>query len=288
MTNSLALLIPYFEQPSLKLGPLTFHAFGALVAMAVLFGTWILRKRSIEEKLSPDVAAQMVFWVLVAGFLGAHLVDRFVYFPADTFARPITILKVWEGISSFGGLLGGAVGAALFIRHTKMGQVARWRYLDAIAYAFVFGWIFGRLGCFVAFDHPGVPTDFFLGMYNSQGVKIHNLGLYEALYFVPLAGLYWALGRKRRPPGFYVALLCVLYPPVRFAFDFLRTIDVRYLGMTPAQWGSIAFMGVGFALFAYSRKLAALEAAGESADVATAEPAAARRPAGGASKKKRK
>jgi phosphatidylglycerol:prolipoprotein diacylglycerol transferase len=282
---TLALAFPYFEQPSLKLGPLTFHAFGALVALAVLFGTWILRRRSVEEKLSPEVSAQMVFWVLVAGFLGAHLVDRLVYFPHDTFERPITILKVWEGISSFGGLLGGAVGAALFIRQSKMNRVARWRYLDAIAYAFVFGWIFGRLGCTVAFDHPGTPTDFFLGEVYRDGVQRHNLGLYEAIYFVPLSAVYWAVGRKRRAPGFFVALLCVLYPPVRFGFDFLRTIDVRYLGLTPAQWGSIAFVILGFFLFAYGRKLAAAEAAGETVETPSA--AAAKKGSSSGKKKRR-
>jgi phosphatidylglycerol:prolipoprotein diacylglycerol transferase len=264
----LTLAIPYFEQPQLKVGPLTFHAFGALVAIAVLFGTWILKRRSLEEGLDAEVSGRMVFWALVVGFIGAHLVDRFVYFPEKTFKDPLSILKVWEGISSFGGIMGGVLGAALFIRREKLPAPLAWRYLDAIAYAFVHGWIFGRLGCFTAFDHPGTKTDFFLGQYHPDPltdsmVKIHNLGLYEAIYFVPLAVLYWALGRKKhRPPGFYVALIAVVYPPVRFGLDFLRVVDVRYAGLTPAQWGSIAFVGLGLYLFAYGKKLAAADGEG--------------------------
>jgi phosphatidylglycerol:prolipoprotein diacylglycerol transferase len=263
--SPLALAIPYFEQPSL--GP--FHLFGALVAAAVLVGTWILRKKSIQDHIDPEVSGQMVFWALVAGFIGAHLVDRFVYFPKETFEDPITILKVWQGISSFGGILGGVVGIILFIRKTKMGTI-RWRYIDGIAYAFTFGWIFGRLGCFVAFDHPGTPTDFFLGQENASGVKIHNLGLYEALYFVPLAGLFHLLGRKLRFPGFFVGLLCVAYTPVRFFYDSLRIVDVRYLGLTPGQWSSIAMFGLGVWILAGGKRRAADELAAGGVDAVVA------------------
>ena len=266
---------PYFEQPSLRLagqfelfgrhfGPIELHLFGALVATAVIVGTAVIRKRAQHEGLDPELAARMTFTVLVFGFIGAHLVDRLIYFPHETFADPWSILKVWQGISSFGGIVGASVGAAYFIKKEKLG-LSKWRYLDVIGWGFAVGWIFGRLGCFSAFDHPGVATDFFLAEVDAKGIMRHNLGLYEALYFVPLSGLFWALGQKRRAPGFYVALLCLLYPPVRFLFDFLRIVDVRYLGLTPAQWGSIGFMIFGFFLLRYTQRLAEAEALQEKA-----------------------
>jgi phosphatidylglycerol:prolipoprotein diacylglycerol transferase len=266
-------VIPHFDQPSL--GP--FHTFGALVATAVLFGTYILRKRSIEDRIDPEVSGQMVFWALVAGFIGAHLVDRFIYFPEETFKDPISILKVWQGISSFGGLLGATVGCLLFIRKSKMGP-ERWRYLDAIAYAFVFGWIFGRLGCFTAFDHPGEPSDFFLAQVDRYGVPRHNLGLYEAIYFVPLAGLFWLLARTPRKPGFFVGVLCIAYTPVRFAYDSLRTVDVHYGGLTPGQWSSIAMFGIGIWVLATMGKHADAEDAWRKASMN--DPLPAKKPAG--------
>ena len=45
------------------------------------------------------------------GYIGAHLVDRFVYFPGETLANPISILKFWEGLSSFGGFVGSITAA---------------------------------------------------------------------------------------------------------------------------------------------------------------------------------
>jgi len=252
-------VIPYFEQPSLPLGIVTIHAFGVLVAAAMLVGMRMVRRRAQADGLDPLLADRLVTWVLLGGFIGAHLVDRLVYFPAQTLAEPIRLLKFWEGLSSFGGFLGAIVGAVLFFRRSPGQQ--RWRYLDAVAYGFPFGWIFGRLGCFVAFDHPGAPTRFFLGqMYRDQVVR-HNLGLEEALYTVLIAALFYVLGRQgRRPPGFYVGVLAIVYAPVRFLFDFLRIVDVRYDGLTPGQWGALAVMGLGVFILVRAYKKGEAEA----------------------------
>jgi phosphatidylglycerol:prolipoprotein diacylglycerol transferase len=173
-------------------------------------------------------------------------VDRLVYFPDQTLQHPQTILFFWQGLSSFGGFLGAIVAAFLFFRRVPEAAAQRWRYLDCIAWGFPFGWIFGRTGCFLAFDHPGSPTHFFLSEVDREGIVRHNLGLDEALYTIVIAAIFFVLGRRaRRAPGFYVGLLAVLYAPVRFMFDFLRIVDVRYFGLTPGQWGAIALVVVG-------------------------------------------
>lgn len=72
-----------------------------------------------------------------------------------------------------------------------------------------------------------------------------------------------ACGSRRRDPllraashlaraCFFVGLLAVAYAPVRFGFDFLRTVDVRYAGLTPAQWACFAVIGAGGYLMARS------------------------------------
>jgi hypothetical protein len=35
-----------------------------------------------------------------------------------------------------------------------------------------------------------------------------------------------------------------LYLPIRFGFDILRVADVRYVGLTPAQWVAASIMAV--------------------------------------------
>lgn len=249
-------MIPYFEQPRLSLGPLTIHAFGVMVALAMIIGMAMTRRRAVREGLDPAQADRLVTWVLLGGFIGAHLVDRFVYFPRETLANPISILKFWDGLSSFGGFIGAVVGAVLFFRQTGVAG-ERWRYLDCVAWGFPFGWISGRLGCFLAFDHPGAETTFFLAQEYKDGAVRHNLGLEEALYTMVVAALFAVLGRRSWPPGFFVGLLALVYAPIRFAFDFLRIIDVRYFGLTPGQWGSIALAIVGLLLIRRAQRAAA-------------------------------
>ena len=137
------------------------------------------------------------------------------------------------------------MGAALFLRRERLGK-QKWSYLDLAFYAFPTSWFFGRIGCFLAFDHPGSATSFFLAQRYADGVVRHNLGLDEALYILPVALLFLWLGQRRnRAPGFFVGLLPVLYAPVRFMLDFLRIADVRYLQFTPGQYGAAVLLVAG-------------------------------------------
>lgn len=56
--------------------------------------------------------------------------------------------------------------------------------------------------------------------------------------------------RDRIKPSFYVASIALIYGSVRFCLDFLRATDVpdadlRYWGLTAAQFGCIGLLGVG-------------------------------------------
>jgi phosphatidylglycerol:prolipoprotein diacylglycerol transferase len=216
----------------------------------------IVRRRAATLGIPQHAVERFLAWVLVGGFAGAHLVDRLVYFPGETMHDPLSLFRFWESLSSFGGFVGGTIGALLFFRrHGAPGSA--WKYVDSFAYAFPFGWILGRTGCFVAFDHPGRPTAFVLGQMYRDGVVRHNLGLEEAIYTALIAVLFAALGRRPRPPGFFLGLFLVLYAPFRFAADFLRIIDVRYFGLTPGQYGCIVLLVVGASIIVRGGRLEA-------------------------------
>jgi len=246
-------MIPYFEQPVLHLGPLEISLFSALVVLGAVIGVVVARLHARRQGLDPAVAERLAVWVLVGGFLAAHLVDRLAYFPAQTFRDPLSLLRFWEGLSAFGGFLGAIAAVALFLRRAGL-RPHTWRYVDTIAYAFPFGWVAGRLGCFVAYDHPGTPTGLLFGQTYADGVVRHNLGLEEALYTLAIVAGFVVLGRRPRRPGLFAGLLAVLYAPGRFFLDFLRIGDALYLGLTPAQWGSILLLPVGVWVLARSRR----------------------------------
>jgi phosphatidylglycerol---prolipoprotein diacylglyceryl transferase len=242
-------VIPYFEQPQLELGPLTIHAFGVLVAAAVMVGYRVFRRQLAARGLDQLTGDRLFAFIVVGGFVVAHLVDRVIYHPQLTARDPMSLLRFWEGLSSFGGFVGAVLGAWLFARRRRSSEAPAWPYLDAVAYAFPFGWIFGRTGCFLAYDHPGAATDFVLGQTYSDGVVRHNLGLEEALFTIAVAALFAWLGRRPRHAGFYLGLLPIIYAPFRFALDFWRLKDVRYGALTPGQWGAIALLLVGVWIF---------------------------------------
>jgi phosphatidylglycerol---prolipoprotein diacylglyceryl transferase len=276
-------MIPYFEQPSLSLGPLTIHAFGVMVASAIIFGHWIATRRAQAQGLNPDLTERMIWYALIFGFVGAHLYSAIAYFPERIVENPLYLLMIWDGISSFGGMIGGLIGMAVFFKWRSGGMAPgdRWRYIDTVAYGFPFAWIFGRLGCSLAHDHPGTVTNFFLGislesdaardyitaMYVSagraadlpssqalSGMAFHDLGFYEFLYtLLIMAPVTYLMGRKPRPGGFFLALFLLLYTPVRFFLDFLRLVDVTYAGLTPGQWAVIPVFGL--ALYIVQRQL---------------------------------
>lgn len=263
-------MIPYFEQPTLRLGPVTLHAFGALAGAAILAGSALVVRRCRKTGLDPEVGGDLAIYAIVAGFVVAHLYSTLAYFPRDVLENPLLLLKVWENISSFGGFVGGLFGIWLFfkVRAPGLSWGDKRRYLDAIVFVLPFAWTIGRLACTVAHDHPGTVTTFPLGVslatpearayiasyYDSAGrlaelppparlarMAFHDLGWYEFLYtLLAIVPAFLVLDGKPRRPGFYAIAFLFLYVPVRFALDFLRLADARYLGLTPAQYAGIA------------------------------------------------
>jgi len=241
-------MIPYIEHNSLPLGPVTIHLFGVLVATGILVGANWTHRRGKELGLSANNISSMITWTLVLGFICAHLFAVFAYKTKGDNPTLLEIVNPFGGLSSYGGFMGALLG--LFLWAWRSHQPVM-KYADSLGYGLSIGWMFGRLGCYSAHDHPGRFTEFWLSVPYPDGRR-HDLGFDEALWAAGVALLFWILGRKNRPLGLYVSLLAFLYGPVRFAFDNLRVAnvagaDIRYYGYTPAQYGSVlvSLMGMG-------------------------------------------
>lgn len=267
-------MIPYVIQPCWQVGPLRMCAFGLIVAASVLAGLELGRRRFSRLGLDPKVGEGMAWYAIVCGFLGAHLFSVLFYFPRDVAANPLLLLKVWEDISSFGGIIGGFLGILWFFRRKLPGTDRRTRlaYLDVAASVFPVSLMIGRVACSLAHDHPGTITRFPLAIslssadarayvgqvYESAGraaelpsasvlagMGFHDLGWYEFLYLaLVVVPLMLVMARIPRKPGFHLAAFSLLYAPVRFALDFLRVSDARYAGLTPAQYACMALLAM--------------------------------------------
>jgi phosphatidylglycerol---prolipoprotein diacylglyceryl transferase len=250
-------VIPYFQIPPLRLGPVPIEPFGLLAAAGVYLASIFLVRRARDEGLDPAPLTSFATWALVGGLVGGHLVHLLLYHPEELRAGGILqLLKVWDGLSSTGGVLGGLAAGALFFRRRGLSFA---RYGDVIALSVAPGWAVARLGCFAVHDHPGVRSDFVLAVAFPSGAR-HDLGLYDALLLAAITVVLYALRRRGALRGSLLAVLALLYGVGRFALDFLRArdlpyVDARYLGLTPAQYFCVVLVAYGaWALLSRRRK----------------------------------
>ncbi len=230
-------------------GPIKIHSFGLFVAIGLMI-TFTLASRKGEQKLGVDGEEVQNFgiYLVVIGWIFAHVFNVIFYEPDKLMENPLILFEVWGSISSYGGLFGGIMAAWIWRWRNPHHDFLMW--CDLAAWGLTFSWLFGRIGCASVHDHPGAPTDFFLGIQFPDGVVRHDLGFYEALWWVVICSAMLWLDRKPRPKGFYLAVLPIMYAPIRFTLDFLRVGpeqggDIRYFGLTPAQYFSIIIFGIG-------------------------------------------
>jgi phosphatidylglycerol:prolipoprotein diacylglycerol transferase len=219
-----------------------------LVAIGIVFGSRIAEWHGERNGVKREHTADFLLYTISIG-LASAVVLNMVFYEPHKIAAMFRGEFHYPGLSSYGGFIGG-IGAAFWFRHKK--RLAIFALGDIWCFAFPFAWLFGRTGCFVVHDHPGTVTDFPLAVanYNLEGQARHDLGLYEVIWSAVVIVLFLILGQKRRKRGFYMALLPILYAPLRFFLDFLREVpanggDVRYAGLTPGQYASIAFTVIG-------------------------------------------
>lgn len=264
-------MIPFVQQPVFEVFGRNIYLFGILVFTAMMVGLSVARRRCRDTGLDLDIGEDVMLSAIFVGFPVSHVFDVLLYSPEVLREDPLELLRFWGALSSYGGMMGGLVGifVALHVGGAKaLTRRQRMLYVDAIAYGFTFAWVFGRLGCTFALDHPGSITDFPLAtsletpeaqafirrIYDDAGnvdlvppatelarLGFHNLGLYEMLYtLVVMVPTFVLLGRRKRAPGFFLVLFLLVYSPVRFALDFLRESDATYGGLTPAQYVAVA------------------------------------------------
>lgn len=249
-------MIPYWTVPSI---PLPFgeklDVFGILSAAGVALGA-VLAARAARTKAPGDDSPlrDVAPTAIVAGLVGAHLLHVLGYHP-ELLEKDgaLGLLRIWDGLSSMGGVLGALGGIIWWFRRHK---IPLGPYLNALALGTAPGWTLARVGCFFVHDHPGVRTDFFLAVAYPGGPR-HDLGLYDVFVLGAISAVLWAMARKPQPEGRLMGVLALSYSICRFALDFLRAsdlsfVDKRYLGLTPAQYISVGLAAVGVRLLVRS------------------------------------
>jgi len=246
-------MIPFIHSQTYAVFGLQLQTWGTFVALGYALGTFIAYRRAQQKGLDPQRILDLSFWIFIAAFLGARLFHVFLYEPGYYLQHPWEAIDLRQpGWSMFGGFFGAAIVFFWYARRYALDLLA---YADTLIWGLPWGCGVGRIGCFLIHDHPGTLTSFVLGVKYPDGSTRHDLGLYLSLIGFLTGGLFLWLNRRQRKPGFWFGAYMLIEGIVRFSLDFLRIVDVRYFGLTPAQYLSIPLIMIGFFLLRRHRSV---------------------------------
>src|SRR5207249_4881036 len=118
--------------------PVALQPFGILSASGILLASRLLVREARRRGLPIAPLEKLVTWAVAGGIIGAHLVHLLLYHPEELRENgPLQILKVWDGLSSTGGVVGGIIGCIAFLRQRG---IRFGTYADAFAVAVPSGW----------------------------------------------------------------------------------------------------------------------------------------------------
>jgi phosphatidylglycerol:prolipoprotein diacylglycerol transferase len=211
----------------------TLHTFGVLLAAAYLVALWWLTREGRREGLDPDALTSLGLWAIVGAILGAKALMIVRAFP-EFAAAPSEIFSPSVLTSAgdfYGGFIGALIASAIFFRrHTAL---PFWRVADLCGPAIALGQAIGRIGCFMAGDDYGRPTDVPWAVTFTDpdaariggaplGVPLHPVQLYESIVCFVLFVVLVRLGRRKRFDGEVILVYTAAYAIARFILEFFR------------------------------------------------------------------
>lgn len=235
----------------IKIGPLTIHTYGFLIAVGFLVALGLAVREARKQEISQDKLTDLAFYCLLSAIIGSRLFFIFTnwgYYrdhPADT-------LKIWEGgLVFYGGLIFAVPTALWFIRRSGL---QLWKTFDLFAPSIAIGHAIGRLGCFCAGccygkPAPGLPWAVIFSDPHSlalRGVPLHPSQLYEAAGEFLNFLLLLTLRRYQTFEGQLFWLYIMNYAVIRSVIEIFRGDEVRGFivrGISISQ-------GISFLLFA--------------------------------------
>lgn len=255
-----------------KIGPITIHTYGFMMALGVALGLWFLFVQAKKQELPASKLIDVSFYTIIVALLGAKLILLFgdlsfyMKYPKELF----TLAR--SGGVFQGGLAFGFFFALWLLRRNK---IPVWKTADIIGPALSLGHSFGRLGCFSAGCCYGtectVPWGVtFRNAYAGSltGVPLdrllHPVQLYEAfLNFASFLILFFIL-KKKRFDGQVISFYIINYSIIRYFVEFFRGDHEAkvyfiqnaspYLSISYPQLFSILALIGGFILFFIKKK----------------------------------
>ncbi len=254
LRTTLIKLIPV-HSIAFKIGSLTVHWYGIMVALGFLAGLWTAARRARFVGVSPEVIYDFGPWLIVGGILGGRTLYVISYWHEQFAANPFPEIFMIQhgGLVFYGGLM-GAIATGAFYLHRK--KIAVWKVADIMAPSIALGSAFGRIGCLMNGCCYGRPCNLpwaitFPITHETHGVPVHPTEIYDSsLNFLFYCFLAW-LFRRKKFDGQIFAVYLIGYAVLRSFVEYFRgDYPVHYLWgfATPAQLISLGGVAGGVLL----------------------------------------
>ena len=234
--------VAFIPSPStgvVHLGPLPLRAYAACILLGVVVAVIVGERRWVARGGAKGLVTDVASIGVPCGLVGARIY-HVITSPAAYFGAhgvPLHALFIWRGgLGIWGGVLGGALGAAVVLRRRGVPIGA---FADAVAPGIVIAQAIGRFGNYFNQELFGRPTTLPWGLRIdpanrpagfTQFATFHPTFLYESLWDLAVAALVIVAERRfglRRGRAFalYVAAYCV----GRAWIEALRIDDANHL-----------------------------------------------------------
>jgi len=239
-------MIPCWQEPFIQIGHTVLYIFGILLVAATVLGMALFVRRAERHFKEGRRAVYIVAVAVPVMALGAHL----MYCIVDD----RTALLEFRGISSFGAILGGAVVLGVFAVIYRGSPAPSWFWFDAASYTGVFAAIVARSGCFLAHDHLGSRTSFWISVNCLDGPRF-DLALFELIFLVILVVVLTRIQRGPRAwaDGVVFGISALSYGSFRFGVEFFRDQATKHSGLTVEQWAALILVCGSLFAFPWGR-----------------------------------
>ncbi|MGE5552725.1 MAG: prolipoprotein diacylglyceryl transferase [Betaproteobacteria bacterium] len=230
----------------LRIGPLTIWAYGTMLALAFLLGTFFAVREARSRGMAEEHIYNLALLFAIAGVIGARLLHVLLNLPYYL-ANPLKAFALQDGGLAMHG--GFALAILAGVWYARWQQVDAWELADFLPKWGVLGIGMVRLGCLLngcCFGVPSsVPWAFDCSLLHD--VPRHPTQLYEMLLDFALFGYLWVTRRHTHFKGWPGWVMVGGYSVIRFIVEFWR-FEPAFLG--PLTLGQVASLILGTAAFA--------------------------------------
>ena len=251
--------IPSPSRGELDVGPLSIHAYGLMLLLAIVAATVLTGIRWTRRGGDWDLVFQVAVWGVAFGIVGArlyHVVTSWSEVPDEWWG----VFAVWKGgLGVWGGILFGVLAGAVVVKRAGHSVFA---FMDAVAPGLLLAQAIGRWGNWFNQELYGEPTNLPWGLeidleHRPEDINLlqedtfHPVFLYEFLWNLLGVGVLLLLDRRFRfrPPALF-ALYVAWYTAFR-AFEETLRIDPshEYFGFRLNFYVAVVMFALSVAFF---------------------------------------